>query len=155
MRPLLILAALCLFGSSAWAQTTPAPAKVSPFWALTADAPSYEIANGKAIATLVSQGTNYMGLLIGKAGLKVPIHAHPKSTEMLYVLSGGGTMIIQGRRQTVSAGMVIQVPPGIQHGFEMAADAKEDFKAVQVYSPAGPEQRFKKGRLLPKKKAVR
>ncbi|HIA04760.1 MAG TPA: hypothetical protein EYN66_23180 [Myxococcales bacterium] len=64
-------------------------------------------------------------------------------------------MIIQGRRQVVSAGMVIQVPPGTQHSFEMAADAKEDFKAVQVYSPAGPEQRFKKGRLLPKKKVVR
>jgi len=34
---------------------------------------------------------------------------------------------------------VIQIPPNTKHAFAASAD----FRAIQVYTPAGPEQRFK------------
>lgn len=146
------VSALCIVATGALAQEAP---KEKAFWGLASDAPSYEIAGGKAIAILSSQGHTYMGILVGKPGLKVPVHTHAVSTEMLYILSGGGTMIIDGKRHAVTAGMVIRIPPGTPHGFEIAPHAKTEFRAVQVYSPAGPEQRFKKGRLLPQQKGSR
>jgi mannose-6-phosphate isomerase-like protein (cupin superfamily) len=40
----------------------------------------------------------------------------------------------------VTATSVVQVPPGVEHSFEATASVT----ALQLYTPAGPEQRFKK-----------
>ncbi len=74
------------------------------------------------------------------AGAKVPEHVHAKETELLYVLAGSGTITIAGTAVAVTASSVIQIPPNTKHAFEVS----EDFKALQIYTPAGPEQRFKK-----------
>jgi putative monooxygenase len=74
------------------------------------------------------------------AGAKVPEHVHAKETELLYVLAGSGTITIAGTAIAVTASSVIQIPPNTKHAFEVS----EDFKALQIYTPAGPEQRFKK-----------
>jgi quercetin dioxygenase-like cupin family protein len=74
------------------------------------------------------------------AGAKVPEHVHAKETELLYVLAGAGTMTIAGTDLPVTATSVIQIPPNTKHAFA----ATEAVRAVQIYTPAGPEQRFKK-----------
>ena len=132
-----ILAAVTLF-----------PSEPPRHWGHVDTAPAWEIAGGKAVARLVNEGKAYMGLLEGKPGLRVPEHTHPGSIELLYVLEGGGIMTIDGKRSVVRPGMAIQVPAGTKHSFETPADAKMNFKAVQVYTPGGPEQRFKKGKRL-------
>lgn len=148
---LALLAGCALFATPALATPPPPAAQQSgkrlpaPFWALTKDAPRYAIAGGLGKATIVLEGQAYMGLLEGKPGLVVPPHSHPKSIEMLYVLEGGGWMTIARQRTRVIPGMVIQVPAGVQHSFEIPKDAKQDFKAVQVYTPSGPQTRFKQG----------
>ncbi len=71
----------------------------------------------------------------------VPPHVHAKETEALYVMSGGGTMTVAGTSIPVTQHSVVQVPPGVEHGFTGGADVTI---AVQLYSPGGPEQRFKK-----------
>jgi quercetin dioxygenase-like cupin family protein len=73
-------------------------------------------------------------------GASVPEHVHAKETEMLYVLAGAGTMTIAGTQVAVTPTSVIQIPPNTKHAFT----ASDDVRAVQLYTPAGPEQRFKK-----------
>lgn len=73
------------------------------------------------------------------AGATVPSHVHAGETEMLYVLSGGGTMTVGGVAVPVTEFSVVQLPAGVEHGFAASAATT----ALQLYTPAGPEQRFK------------
>jgi mannose-6-phosphate isomerase-like protein (cupin superfamily) len=73
-------------------------------------------------------------------GVTVPEHVHQNETEMLYVLAGSGTMTVAGVQLAVGPTSVVQVPPATKHSFTASADVR----ALQIYTPAGPEQRFKK-----------
>jgi len=75
-----------------------------------------------------------------EAGAEIPAHVHDDSTELLYVLSGSGTMIVDGVSLPVTSTTVVQVPAGVEHSFTAA----EATRVVQFYTPAGPEQRFRK-----------
>jgi quercetin dioxygenase-like cupin family protein len=74
-----------------------------------------------------------------QAGASVPEHVHGKETELLYILEGSGTMTVNGVAQAVTPTSVIQVPPNTKHAF-IATTA---VRSLQIYTPAGPEQRFK------------
>jgi quercetin dioxygenase-like cupin family protein len=74
-----------------------------------------------------------------KAGANIPEHVHAKETEMLYVLEGSGTMTINGVAMAVTPTSVIQIPANTKHAFT----ATSAVRALQIYTPAGPEQRFK------------
>jgi len=74
------------------------------------------------------------------AGTMVPEHVHAGETELLYILAGSGTLVVKGVTQQVTATSVVQIPPNTKHSFTATAD----LRAVQIYTPAGPEQRFKK-----------
>jgi quercetin dioxygenase-like cupin family protein len=76
-----------------------------------------------------------------KAGAAVPDHVHARESELLYILAGTGTMTVNGAEIAVTATSVIQIPPNTRHAFT----ATSELRAVQIYSPAGPEQRFKAG----------
>lgn len=76
-------------------------------------------------------------------GATVPAHAHDNETEVLFVRTGGGTMEVDGVSIAVAAGHGIAIPPGHRHGFVAGADGVE---VLQVYTPSGPEQRFKTAR---------
>lgn len=73
------------------------------------------------------------------AGAAVPAHVHAGETEVLYVLTGAGTMTVGDATVPVTEHSVIQIPPGVSHGFVATAAVT----AIQIYTPAGPEQRFK------------
>jgi quercetin dioxygenase-like cupin family protein len=73
------------------------------------------------------------------ANATVPEHVHAGETELLYVLEGSGTMTIAGVSLPVTPTSAIQIPPNTKHAFT----ATTNVRAVQVYTPAGPEQRFK------------
>lgn len=73
------------------------------------------------------------------AGGQVPEHVHAQESEILYLLAGSGTMTVNGVALPVGPTSVVQIPKGARHGFTAAADVR----AVQIYTPAGPEQRFK------------
>ena len=74
-----------------------------------------------------------------RAGANVREHVHPKETELLYVLAGSGTMPVAGVPLAVTPTSVVQIPANTKHAFTATADVR----AVQFYTPAGPEQRFK------------
>ena len=73
------------------------------------------------------------------AGTKIPEHVHPVETELLYILAGSGSMTVNGVKLPVTPTSVVQIPANTKHAFTASADVR----AVQVYTPAGPEQRFK------------
>ena len=74
------------------------------------------------------------------AGAKVAEHVHANETEMLYVLEGSGTMTIAGTEVAITPTSVIQIPKNTKHAFA----ATTAVRALQIYTPPGPEQRFKK-----------
>lgn len=44
------------------------------------------------------------------------LHYHKRSTELYYVLEGGGTVVLDGVEQPVSKGSLVHIPPGVVHG---------------------------------------
>ena len=43
-------------------------------------------------------------------------HFHKRSTELYYVLDGGGTVTLDGEAHEVSRGSLVHIPPGVVHG---------------------------------------
>jgi len=74
------------------------------------------------------------------AGAAVPEHSHANETELLYVMAGTATMVIDGVTLPITPTTVVQIPKGIAH----QATVTDALRAIQVYTPGGPEQRFKK-----------
>ena len=90
----------------------------------------------------------YMGSLSLDPGTEIAKHTHPDSSEFIYILAGEGELYVDGQTRTVEKGDAIQIPKGVEHGFvAKGEDPKKDrVKAIQFYTPSGPEQRFKKKR---------
>jgi quercetin dioxygenase-like cupin family protein len=78
-------------------------------------------------------------LLSFAAGTAVPLHQHPAETEFLYILEGAGTLTVGEATLPVEPSSVLQLPRGVPHAFVASAP----LRALQLYTPAGPEQRFK------------
>ena len=43
-------------------------------------------------------------------------HYHKRSTELYYVLDGGGTVSLDGLEHPVQKGSLVHIPPGVIHG---------------------------------------
>ncbi|MBI5513642.1 MAG: cupin domain-containing protein [Deltaproteobacteria bacterium] len=90
-------------------------------------------------------------LLIGSEDAPVAEHDHPASWELLTALAAAGTLVLPAsitvdggvapREVPVSDGQVVRVPPGVRHRWAPAGS--RPLVAVQVYAPAGPEERFR------------
>jgi quercetin dioxygenase-like cupin family protein len=73
------------------------------------------------------------------AGGRVAEHVHARETELLYILAGAGSVTVAGVELPLTPTSVVQIPSNTKHAFT----ATSDIRAVQIYTPAGPEQRFK------------
>jgi quercetin dioxygenase-like cupin family protein len=78
-------------------------------------------------------------LLVVLPQSSIPEHVHAKETELLYILSGTGTMTVDGVALNITPTSVVQIPPNVKHSFRSTSEVR----AIQIYTPAGPEQRFK------------
>jgi quercetin dioxygenase-like cupin family protein len=109
-----------------------------------AAAKSYPRAGGQ-VKILAEPGTMFgktqlsASILELPAGTAIPEHVHAKETEVLYVFGGAGTMKVAGLDVPVTATSVVQIPANVKHAFTASAP----LRALQIYTPAGPEQRFK------------
>ena len=116
--------------------TNPRKAPASPVIVPAAKAPTF----GPATVYFDQDKTFSASVLTLAGGATVPEHVHATETELLYILEGSGTMTVNGVAVAIAPTSVVQVPPGTKHAFT----ASTTVRAVQVYTPAGPEQRFKK-----------
>jgi quercetin dioxygenase-like cupin family protein len=78
--------------------------------------------------------------LCAKKKASVPEHQHPGSDEIVYLMTGRAVVTVGDEPYTEKPGDLVSIPRGTPHAFVVT----EDMCAVQVYAPAGPEQRFKK-----------
>ncbi len=49
------------------------------------------------------------------SGARTQAHRHPQTEEIYYILSGSGTMAIEGEQQAVTVGDGIAIPAGARH----------------------------------------
>jgi len=115
-----------------------------PMMLPAASAKSYDLPN-RGVATIFADAGTIKDkqlaatILAMPGNAKVPEHVHANETEVLYVLEGSGKLVVNGVELSVTASSTVQIPPNTKHAFT----ASTDFRAVQIYTPAGPEQRFK------------
>lgn len=120
-----------------------------PLVRAVSEAGVYRILDGKAEVRILFDAAStgqegaYLGAMTAQPGAVVPLHRHSASSEYLFVIEGEGEMSVAGKAIPVRAGDGIQIPPGVEHGVSISGASA--FKALQLYSPAGPEQRFKAG----------
>jgi quercetin dioxygenase-like cupin family protein len=82
--------------------------------------------------TILSEGPGHRVLLAGlEAGGRIP--PHPERLGFYHVLEGTGSMVVDGARYALSAGVTLIAPEGASRGFE--AETRLAFIAVRV----GPE----------------
>lgn len=126
---------------------TPATESDRPRSAAFDATPVLTAANGKMRVRILldaqSNGARLgaLSVLEGDADVAVPEHTHDGSAEVLLIEEGEGTMKLGDRELTVRPGMMVYVPEGTVHDFRGAGTGP--LRAIQVYSPSGPEQRFR------------
>jgi quercetin dioxygenase-like cupin family protein len=112
-----------------------------------ADVKGLPILGGKGTARILlePQDTGSPALALNviewSPGAAAPRHQHPGSAEVLYVVSGGGTLTVGSESYPFAAEDAIHIPPDQPHSGKFAAGDKT--VAIQFYAPAGPEQRFR------------
>jgi quercetin dioxygenase-like cupin family protein len=78
-----------------------------------------------------------MGIVILEPGKGHARHKHPGVEEILYFISGTGVQVVGDERRDVRPGMLVHIPPDVEH--ETINTGWEQMKIVAVYSPPGPE----------------
>ena len=82
----------------------------------------------------------YLGVLEADPGAEIPRHLHPQSAEILYVVQGGGVVNIGVEPIPFGPDTAIHIPENQPH--QAAFTGPEKTIMIQLYAPAGPEQRF-------------
>lgn len=83
----------------------------------------------------------YVGLLEIAPGAVMPAHAHLEA-EQVYVLAGQGKVTAGSATRPVGPGQAVHLGPGTRHSVAITSK----MKVLQIYAPAGPEQRYFKRR---------
>jgi quercetin dioxygenase-like cupin family protein len=80
----------------------------------------------------------YLGLLKAGSGSGAASHDHGSQAELVYLISGRARVTLGKQTREVTQGQALYLPAGAPHAFTVL----EPLEAVQIYAPAGPEQRF-------------
>ncbi len=125
--------------------TCPGPAeeRMSKVVVKASRAPDLAWANGRMHVHLDVQNelarTAYVGRF--EAAVAVPEHEHDASWEVLATIEGKGTLTVAGKPIELAPRSVVAIPPATKHAFVPADGAR--LVAIQIYTPPGPEERFK------------
>ena len=123
-----------------------APPGPKPVLATAEGATTIKIAGGKGVARILleekSTGSSAMALSVMEfdGGAELPRHAHTSASELLYVISGSGKVTVAGQTMSFGSDTAIYIPADQPHAAKMSGGST---LAVQIYAPAGPEQRFR------------
>jgi quercetin dioxygenase-like cupin family protein len=112
----------------------PKPPVILPASAAKADGSALRYAGPAEIRDRTFSGS----VLTVPAGAEIAEHVHAGEAELLYVLAGDGTLTVNGVALPVTATSVVQIPKNTRHAFV----ATSAVRAVQIFTPAGSEQRI-------------
>jgi len=127
----------------------PAPAGAKFTVASVADADTLPVFAGKGnvkIKPLLEPsktGTKdlYVGILEADPGAEVPRNTHAGSAEILFVVSGAGDLTVGSEKIPFGAEEALHIPDGQPHAARFTGPDKAFM--VQVFAPAGPEERYR------------
>jgi quercetin dioxygenase-like cupin family protein len=129
-----------------------APPGLKPALATIESASTMKMAGVKGNAKILLEekttGSSAMALAVLEldGGVELPRHAHTGASEILYVMSGAGKVTVGGETHAFGPNSAIYIPADQPHGAKVSGSGPT--MAVQIYAPAGPEQRFR-GALPP------
>jgi quercetin dioxygenase-like cupin family protein len=83
----------------------------------------------------------YVGILEADPGAEVPRNTHQGSAEILYVVSGSGDVTIGSEKIPFGAEEALHIPDGQPHAAKFTGPERTIM--VQVFAPAGPEERYR------------
>ncbi len=145
-----VFAMFAVSSGAARADLPPPPSLSAPVAAAVvvrgAATPAYPIAKGLGSAQVffdAAAGSPEVAvtLLVLKPGASVPPHIHADSVELLYVLEGQAEMRVGAETMTIGPGDAARIPKGVEHAARVVG--RRPLRALQLYTPPGPEQRFK------------
>lgn len=67
-----------------------------------------------------------------------PAHSHPNGEEVVYIIQGGGRIMIEGVVEPLKSGQVVLIPQGKIHMLQN--NGSEELKAVCFFAPAADLQ---------------
>jgi quercetin dioxygenase-like cupin family protein len=85
----------------------------------------------------------YLGKLEADPGVEVPRHSHPGAEEIIFVTAGAGELTVGSEKFPFEASEALYIPAGQPHAVKFTGTDKAEM--VQIYAPAGPEDRYKDG----------
>jgi len=109
-----------------------------------AKTPDLVFAGGKMHAHLDVESAVSPSIYLGRLDGTAPVaeHAHDAQWEILCAVEGAGTFTLGGVEHRLGPRQIVMGPPGTKHAWR--PDDGVRLVAIQMYTPPGPEQRFKK-----------
>jgi mannose-6-phosphate isomerase-like protein (cupin superfamily) len=74
-------------------------------------------------------------------GTVIPVHAHDREDEIIFIQSGSGEATLGDRRVELAAGSTLYVPQGTWHGGRNTG--RDTLMWIAIYSPSGFEGYFR------------
>jgi quercetin dioxygenase-like cupin family protein len=107
------------------------------------EAPELTWAGGKMHAHLDVEKDKLPALYVGRLEGTAPVaeHVHDTSWEIIFAVEAAGTFTLDGKPKRLAPRDVVMVPPKVKHSW--APDDGSKLVAIQMYTPPGPEQRFR------------
>ncbi|HEY6476469.1 MAG TPA: cupin domain-containing protein [Polyangia bacterium] len=84
----------------------------------------------------------YLGKLEAEPGTEVPRQSHAGADEILFLSAGAGELTVGSEKFPVEAPEALYIPAGQPHAAKFTGTDKAEL--VQIFAPAGPEDRYKK-----------
>lgn len=147
MLPAIVALTVALGSRGVAAGAADSPLEYERYVLAHGDGPSNGL-NGRLKANGRSTQGNYSVVVReSRTSQAADAHTHSQLVEAWYVVEGA--MTFRSRDSTIDAvaGTFVLVPPGVEHGFNIAAG--EPVKLVQVFSPPGFENLFSERLKLP------
>lgn len=89
-----------------------------------------------------TSGAKHFSLLVNTMNAGVEGDAHKHDVEHCwYILSGKGTMYMDGKAFPIEPDMAVFAPANMLH--KIVVDPAQDLTYVVIYAPPGPEQKLK------------
>ena len=109
-------------------------------------APAHSLSGGQIKARVLFDGKDTdsqiaLSLVDFSPGVKIPRHTHDGSAEIIYILDGAGEVEIGSEKIAFGPDQVIHIPEGQPHAVRFKGAEKTT--ALQIFAPAGPEQKYK------------
>jgi quercetin dioxygenase-like cupin family protein len=128
------------------------PPGPKPVMATLEHTSALKLPGGKGVARILLEekttGSQAMAMSVLELdpGAEIPRHAHTGASELLYIMSGSGKVTVGGETVAFNPNSAVYFPADQPHSAKMNSGGP--IMAVQIYAPAGPEQRFR-GALPP------